>query len=61
MVLMVRLPQAMHRAMVPPFVSIVRVLYQMIVRLVCAAGGAAGGGGAVARVLQAMQGVVREL
>ena len=53
---MVRVPQAMHRVMAP-FVSIVRVLYGVMVRLVCAAGCGTGGGearGAVARVLQAM-------
>ena len=40
---MVRVPQVMHRVMPPPFVSIVRVLHRVVVRLVCAAGGAMGG------------------
>ena len=54
-VLMVRVTQAMHRAMAPPFLSIVRVLHGGMVRLVCAAGGATGGGGAIAGMLRAMQ------
>ena len=58
---MVRVPQAMHRVMAPPFLSILRVLYRVMVRLVCAAGGAMAGGGAVARVLQTMQRLVAEL
>ena len=61
---MVRVPQAMQGAMAPLFVSIVRVLHRVRVRLVCAAGGATGGGeacGAVARVLQAMRRAMGEL
>ena len=58
---MLRLTQAMHRAMAPPFVSMVRVLHRVMVRLLCAAGGATGGGGAAAGVLQAMQRLLGEL
>ena len=60
----VRVPQLMHRVMALPFVSIVRVLPGVVVRLVCAADGATGGGeagGAIAWVLQAMQRVMGEL
>ena len=55
---MARVLQAMHRVMALPFMSIVRVLHRVMVRLLCAAGGATGdgeAGGAVARMLQAMQ------
>ena len=62
---MVRVLQAMHRVvMAPTFVSIVRMLHRVVVRLVCVARGATGGGdagGPVARVLQAMQRVMGEL